>query len=460
MKLRLRSRTGGAFAASIATALLVAMPAWPDVVSATPGTSAAPLAGPALLDAIQRRAFAFFWNETDPHTGLTKDRANDFAPDTYTVASIASTGYALAALPVGVEHGWVSRRAAYERALRTLRFVHDEMPNVHGWYYHFADRRTGGRVWKCEVSSIDTGLLLLGALCVGNYFHDTPVQRLADDLYARADFRWMQASGGGGARADAPLRMGWTPEHGWLAARWSDYSEGVLLYLLGMGASSHPIAPSAWAHLQFTPTTDEGYAVLRGPGPLFLWQMPPGWIDFRGQRDIHGIDFWVNCVNAHWADHAYCTRRASTSRTYSTGIWGITASDEPPPAGYGAEADADGQNDGTVAPSAMIAGFLCTPDLTRPSLDALYARYQDRLWGRYGFSDAFNVDRSWYDRDVIGIDLGMTLVALEDARTRLIWRLLGRVTGVRRGMRAAAFRVTAESGVRGLLVRSQGRGGA
>src|SRR5579871_4855749 len=99
-----------------------------------------------LLTEVQRRAVRFFWEQSDSHTGLTKDRAHNVgAPDDYTVASIASTGYALASLPIAVSHRWIDRHAAYDRALTTLRFLHEKMPQEHGWFYHFVDMRTGQR---------------------------------------------------------------------------------------------------------------------------------------------------------------------------------------------------------------------------------------------------------------------------------------------------------------------------
>ena len=396
-----------------------------------------------LIDEVQKRAFSYFWTETNPSTGLTCDRADNFKPSDAEVASIASTGYALSALPIGVERNWVTGDEAYNRALGALQFLHATMPNEHGWFYHFVDVKTGERAWSSELSSIDTALLLCGALTVGQYFQGTDVERLANSIYARTDFNWMQTQGG--LKADQIfMPMGWSPEQGFFGGTWRDISECPVLYILAMGSPTYPITTEAWTNLNFNPSIVEGYEVLGGPEPLFIAQMPAGYFDYRNKRDANGYDFWVNSVNAHLANHAFCVRNTENFRTLSGTIWGFTASDEPPPAGYGAESDGIGQFDGTVAPSAAIASILFIPDIGRRSLSALYADYKDKLWGRYGFANAFNVDKNWYDRDVIGIDLGMTLVALENHRTRLIWNLTDKSAAIKAGMEAAGFHKTSE----------------
>ncbi len=392
---------------------------------------------PPTLETVQHRAFDFFWNESNPKTGLTKDRARNIGgkPDTYTVASIASTGYALAALPVGVSHGWVSKKTAYARALTTLRFVQDKMETHHGFYYHFVDKTTGARVWNCELSSVDTALLLLGARVAGNYWPRTEVQRLAEALTDRADWQWMQC-GNGKHPEDQSLSMGWKPETGWLGSRWQGYSEASFLYWLALGSRTHPLAPSAWDAWEIKTADVEGISVLGGPQPLFMAQMAPGFYNLRGLRDRQGRNWWVAWRNIHLADRAYCTRNPDGRRTYAEGFWGISANDQPPPVGYGANAPTSGRNDGTVSPTVMLAGVLFLPSEAQTALTNLWQKHGTQLWGRYGFSNAFNVDKNWYDQDVIGIDLGMLLLAIENHQTGLVWRLLDKDLVTQRGRKS------------------------
>jgi len=405
-----------------------------------PLPSPAPLPPPPSFETVQHKAFDFFWNESDPKTGLTKDRAVNVGgkPDIYTVASTAATGYALAALPIGVSHGWVPKNAAYARALLTLQFVHDKLETNHGFYYHFLDKTTGARVWKSELSSIDTGLLLLGARTAGDSWPGTEVQRLADDLTRRADWRWMQASG-----QAAPLKtlsMGWKPESGWIDSRWQGYSEASYLYWLALGTQPSGLGADAWDAWEIAPATLEGQAVFGGAEPLFMAQMAAGYIDVKGKRDRQGRDWWTAWNNAHLADIAYCARNPENRKTYAEGFWGITASDQP--SGYGANEPAAGHDDGTVAPTAMLSGVMFVPTQSQAALENLWTRHRDKIWGRYGFSNAFNVDKDWYDTDVIGIDLGMMLLAIENARTGRVWGLLRPDPVVARGLRKAGFSET------------------
>ena len=391
----------------------------------------------ALWDAVARGAFDFFWRETDPKTGLTKDRARNYANErdaNYNVASVASTGYALAALPVGVTRGWVTKKEAEARAQTTLRFLATKLPHEHGFFYHFVDWRDGKRVWNCELSSIDTSLLVLGALTAGQFFGGQ-IQRDANALYARLDWPWMQNRTASDPAGVAPS-MGWKPENGFIPARWAGYTEALYLYLLALGAP-RPLPRAAWDALTFPEATVEGQKVFGGPAPLFFAQMTPAYFDLRNRRDSHGRDWWTNFTNAHQADVAFSKRSAARFATFREGLWGVTACDQP--GGYGAHEPRDGSSDGTIAPTAMAAGALFIPDEAERGLTILREKFGDKAWGRYGFCNALNVGKNWFDRDVIGIDLGMTLLCLENKRSGLIWRLTGSHPSLRGGLAAAGL---------------------
>ncbi len=398
------------------------------------------VSAPPSFDEIQGRAFRFFWQETHGQSGLTKDRAANFQKnDRYTVASIAATGYALAALPIGVERGWVSRSAAYDRALTTLRFVVHHLPHKRGFFYHFVDWRNGKRVWNCELSSIDSGLLALGALACGRYFRGTEADRLADTLFERMDWRWMQQGDSSFLNRPKTLSMGWKPEEGWLKSRWDGYSEASFLYLLALGAPQYDLPADVWANWGVRATTLEGLPVLGGANPLFMAQMTPGYFDLRGLRDRQGFDWWRNFENAHRADVRFCRRNPDRFKTFAAGLWGISASDEP--GGYGAMMPAAGKGDGTVVPSAFLAGALFLPDVSHAALQNLWdLPNRSKFWGRYGFSDALNLDKQWCDTDVLGIDLGMMLLALENRRSGLIWRLTRDLPMTQRALQKAGMR--------------------
>ena len=188
-----------------------------------------------ILAAIQRKSFGYFLHETNLANGLVIDKTCGNWP-----ASIAAVGLALAAYPVGVERTFLDRDEAVRRTLTTLRFFAQSPqgpePNATGYkgfYYHFLDMKTGQRAWQCELSTVDTALLLAGTLAAGAYFdRNTPAAReirpLANELYARADWQWAQNGG-------ATVTHGWKPESGFLPWRWEGYDEALILYLLGLG---------------------------------------------------------------------------------------------------------------------------------------------------------------------------------------------------------------------------------
>ena len=420
-----------------------------------------------LLDDVQRRAFQYFWERADPRTGLVTDRArNADLPgnqDDYQVASIAATGYGLAALPVAVEHGWITRAQGQERAARTLGFVLHHLPHKRGWYYHFCDKRTGERVWKCEISSMDTSLLLMGALVCGQYFadegkaHSAPhpaapfgsqsVSQMANALYDRADWNWMRTRNG--KQPDKlTVSHGWKPERGFLPYNWDRYSEGMLIYLLGLGARHDPLPTASWQAWQRQVYTQDGLSTLTG-GPLFLHQMAQGFFDFRNRRDNLGYDYHVSAQNATRMHYAFCQTRADKRKTYALGFWGLNASDGP--RGYTAYG-LPTPEDGTVSPSGVLAAVNALPMESMQTALAMRQYENGRLWGKYGFADAFNVDKNWTDPDVIGIDLGMALLAIENHLTGLIWKLTALLTATRTAFARAGFHATTEAEPRALRV--------
>ena len=176
------------------------------------------------LEDLERTTFRFFDECSHPRTGLVKDRSRAERNDDREIASIAATGFGLTALCVADHRGWLPRQRVRERVLLTLRYLHRTLPQEHGFFFHFVNWRTGDRLWACELSSIDTALLLAGVLMCRAYFTDGEIHSLATGLYDRIDWQWM-AEGG------PLLRMGWKPETGFSDSSWSTYSEHMVLYL-------------------------------------------------------------------------------------------------------------------------------------------------------------------------------------------------------------------------------------
>ena len=381
----------------------------------------------AFLEDLERRAFLFFWEQSDPKTGLTLDRAHtDGTPpgptdNHYRVASIASDGFGLSGLCIAADRGWITRQQALERTRTTLEFFADRAYNKNGWFYHWMDAVTGERRWKSEVSSIDTALLLGGVLTVKQCFNDDPaIVKLADRIYRRVDFKWMLN------RDRYLLSHGWRPETGFLQNRWHDYSEQMILNLLAIGSPDHPIPWQAWYAWERGYKGYDGFRYLAAVSPLFIHQFSHAWVDFRNKRERYKsfkTDYFENSILATRAQRQFFIDVLSKEfPKYGPNIWGLTASDAK--GGYvvwGAP-PRDPQTDGTVVPNAPAGSLMFTPDISLPALKAMKAQYGDKAYGHYGFADAFNPHTGWVDTDVIGIDVGITLLSAENLRSSNVWR--------------------------------------
>ncbi|HEY3267717.1 MAG TPA: glucoamylase family protein [Armatimonadota bacterium] len=382
------------------------------------------------LDEVQRRSFLFFWNETDPVTGLTKDRSHNFEPDTYDVGSTAATGFALSAACIGAEHGWVTRARAQERVLLTLRWLEKDPDVRHGLYPHFIHFKTGERAWKCEYSTIDTALLLCGALTAGEYFGGE-TKSIAERLYRRVDWVYWSPRGF--------ICHGSRPEEGeFLAFDYSGYSEALILYTLAIGSPTHPTDPAQWGRLGRWIARYGPYSSIAGSS-LFVNQYPNLYVDFHHRTD--GVaDYWENARVNTLANRRFCIDQAANHKGYGPDVWGLTAGDGPDGyAAYSAEPGGAWQ-DGTVNPHAAGGSFMFTPVESRRALRAMLDRYRPRLWGRYGFSDGFNIDKDWWAQDVVGIDTGATLLSIENQRTGLIQRLFMKNAAPRAALKRIGFR--------------------
>lgn len=393
----------------------------------------------ALLDEVQRRAVRFFVEHSDPVSGLTRDRAPADGTRATSAASVAATGFALSAWGIADARGWMTREEALERVRRTLRTVARTHAHERGLLYHFVDPATGARAGASEASTIDTALLLKGALFAREYFHDAETTRLVNAIYARIDWRWALDGG-------ATLSHGWRPERGFIPHRWDSYSEMMGLYLLALGAPHHAIPAGAWHAWHRGPVAwHDGLPFLQC-GPLFTHQFAQGWFDFRGVRDDYA-DYWTNSVRATLAQRDWSAHQAGRFEGWSRDLWGLTASDGP--RGYmawGTPGPDPDQSDGTLVPCAPGGSLPFAPRECLTALHRMREAGGEALWGRYGYADAFNPQTGWVADDVLGIDLGIMLVMAENLRSELVWRTFMRAPEVRRGMRVAGFRPATKPG--------------
>jgi hypothetical protein len=376
------------------------------------------------IEDLERRSFEYFWQQADPQTGLVPDRArmngSSLDANHQNVASSAATGFGLTAICIAKERGWIERAPARQRVAITLRFFADRAFHKNGWFYHWIDSKSGERRWNSEISSIDTALLLGGVLTVRQCFaDDREIVGLANRIYNRIDFQWMLNG--------HPLLLshGWKPESGFIKTRWDTYSEDAILYLLAIGSPIHPIPANSWYQFWRDRYKYEDFHYFTTIGvPLFMHQYSHAWIDFRGRREARGdrIDYFENSVQATLAHRKFCINLANEFPAFGPDMWGITASDSAK--GYLAWGGPprDPSIDGTLVPSAAGGSLMFTPELSLATLKAMRNKYGNRIYGRYGFVDAFNPQTGWIDTDVIGINVGIILLSAENMRSGMVWK--------------------------------------
>jgi hypothetical protein len=407
-----------------------------SVHSASPGkTPTSPFSAQdeQLLDDLERLTCCYFFEQASPETGLVKDRCNarKAATDNSIVASIAATGFGLTALCIGDMRGYISRTEAKARVLTTLRFLHDKLPNHRGFFYHFANINTGERVWDSEISSIDTAILLCGLLTCRTHFRDTDITLLAHSISNRVEWTWLSED-------TSLLSHGWLPEVGFLPYRWDYYNEMMMMYLLGMGSPTYPLRPEAWDAWKRIPFDYEGMRYIGSFAPLFVHQYSQAWFDFRGKRDKYA-DYFQNSVTATRVHRRFCIELHRQFPDFGPDLWGITASDSPNGYVVWGGPPATGPIDGTVAPHAAGGSLPFLPQETMQVLRTIRNRYP-QTWSCYGFVDALNPLKNWYDTDVVGIDAGITMVMAENARTGYIWKAFMENPEAQRGMQLAGFK--------------------
>ncbi|MEO6805997.1 MAG: glucoamylase family protein [Edaphobacter sp.] len=368
----------------------------------------------AFLEEMEHAACLFFSEQVDPASGQVLDRAYSKNAtgqlDSHFVSSIAATGFGLTALCISDRRGYFPTDRLKKQVIATLEFHLNKMPDEHGFFYHFNDVKTGKPLINSEISSIDTAILLCGVLTARSYFNDPKITDLATQLYNRIDWPWMLNGG-------KTFSMGWHPETGFISTRWDHYSELMMLYLLAIGSPTHPVSPDTWSAFTRPPITFGPYTYISGRDPLFVHQFSHAWFDFARQRDAFA-DYFVNSITATLAHKSFCL---GLKRGYTDDYWGVSASDWEH--GYTAWGGPPlmGPVDGSVVPCATAGSLPFLPRDCIRVLRALRKNFGKDAWGRYGFCDAFHPELLWYDTDVLGIDLGISLLMAENLRTAFVW---------------------------------------
>jgi hypothetical protein len=422
-----------------------------------------PVMSDEALETLERDTLGYFLKETNPRNGLVPDSTRTDAP-----CSIAAVGMALAAYVVGADREFISRADAVGRTLTTLRFFWNspqgEAPDATGhmgFYYHFLDMQTGRRTWNSELSTIDTTILIAGALLAARYFDretepEREIRAIADALYRRMNWQWAQNGG-------VTVSHGWRPKRGFLRYRWEGYNEAILLYVLALGSPTYPIPTESYQAWTKTYRWKTLYGTqFLYAGPLFIHQLSHIWIDFRGIQDDfmrgRGSDYFENSRRATYVQQAYAIRNPKAFKGYGKHSWGFTASDGPGPAtrtidgvkrrflAYRARGIPYGPDDGTIAPWVAIAALPFAPEIVLPTLHHFNEAYPE-MNSRYGFKCSFNPTFSdgkrgiqgWISKGYYGLDQGPVVMMIENYRSGLVWKLMREDPFIVRGLQRAGF---------------------
>jgi hypothetical protein len=367
-------------------------------------------------------SFDFFWEQANTSTGspgygLIRDRY----PGSEGIASMASVGFGLTAYLIGIEKGFISYDAGYERVNKTLDTLL-AMDRVEGFFHHFVNMQTGKRAWESEVSSIDTAILLMGVLSAGEYFGGEIASK-AKQLYDKVNWPWFLDE------TRQMFYMAHRPEKGF-EGHWDFYAEQLILYVLAAGSDTYPTDETPYyTFTRHYARFGEGQPFIHSWfGSIFTYQFSHAWIDFREYTDNEGVNWFDNSVEASLAHYNFAVAMEQKYNTLSPLAWGLTACDGPngynglygaPPSGFDNRAHFI---DDTIPPAGAIGSIIFLPERVQQAMLNYYTI--ERLKGQYGFFDAYNLSEDWFATDVIGIDKGITLLMLANRENDFVHNLV------------------------------------
>ena len=388
------------------------------------------LYGKDLLLKELKHSLKYFIQESNEN-GLIRDKT----VYSKNVANIAAVGYGLAALVISVERKIIKYEQGYERANRTLDTFLNNVEGKNGFFYHFVNMKNGKREWNSEISIIDTAIFICGALLVGEYFSGI-IKTKAYKLFNNINWKWYVNP------KTNYFYMGYKPEIGFWG-NWDMYAEQLMMYVLGVASEIYPISKEMYYKFKRPKNDYKGIKdiIFSYGGSLFTYQYSHAWIDFKGKKDIEGVDWFENSRKATLANREYCINNMDKFKTFNKNSWGLTACVGPRgySGGYGASpsfSNLDIENDGTVAPCGAIGSIVFTPNDSIKTLEYFYNNCS-YLWGKYGLKDSYNLARTkrWVSKEYLGIDKGIEILMIENYLTGLVWKYMMKNKYIQSGLK-------------------------
>ncbi|MGC8751503.1 glucoamylase family protein [Hydrotalea sp.] len=404
------------------------------------------LSDSALVEMVQRQTFQYFWDFAHPVSGMARERSNvayDYGDE---VVTTGGTGFGIMAMIVAADRKWLPRDTIAVRLLKMVRFL-SKANSYHGVFPHWLNGSTGVTIPFSRKDDgadlVETSYLFQGLLCARQYFNapnkvETEIRNRINWLWNDIEWNWFTKDG------QTILYWHWSPNNGWaMNFPIRGFNECLITYVLAASGTRYPVSADVyhqgWVQSDFFKNGKQFYGItlplgFDGGGPLFFSQYSFLGLDPRGLKDRYA-NYWEQNQNHTLINHAYCVQNPKQYKDYGPNCWGLTACDTYD--GYNAFSPTN--DNGTIAPTAALSAFPYTPEYSMKALRFFYDSLGNKLWGPYGFKDAFNLSKNWYASSYLAIDEGPIVVMIENYRTGLLWKLFMSCKEVQNGLQKLGF---------------------
>ena len=404
------------------------------------------LSDSVLLDLVQRQTFKYFWDFAHPVSGMARERSNtaDYGWETITTGG---TGFGVMSVIVATERKWISRDTAARFLLKMVNFLL-KSPSYHGVFPHWMDGATGRTIPFSRKDDggdlVETSYLMQGLLCVRQYFNAD--NQTENELRQRISRIWDGIEWNWYTQGQDVLYWHWSPNNGWaMNFPVRGFNECLIMYVLAASCPNEQyqvktsVYHKGWAVSDFFKNGKifYGYKLPLGfdyGGPLFFSQYSFLGLDPHGLRDRYA-DYWEQNQNHTLINYTYCVKNPKGFKGYGENCWGLTASDTY----NGYDAHSPTNDHGTISPTAALSAFPYTPEYSMKALKHFYNDLGDKIWGQYGFTDAFNESKNWYADNYLAIDEGPIVVMIENYRSGLLWNLFMSIPEIKKGLKRFGF---------------------
>jgi hypothetical protein len=402
----------------------------------------------ALLTLVQQQTFKYFWDFGHPVSGLSRERATSGD-----LVTTGGSGFGVMSILVGIERNFVTRTEGLDRISTIVNFLTTKASRYHGAFPHWLNGSTGATIpftpQDDGADLVETSYMMEGLLCARQYFNSTTdaneisIRTAINNLWNGVEWNWFRQNG------QNALYWHWSPNFNWvLNQQISGWDEALIVYAL---AASSPVDSNAIPKIVYdngwalngaikNGSTYLGIKLPLGPeygGPLFFAHYSFLGINPNNLADAYA-NYWTQDTAHARINYLYCVANPHHFNGYSNACWGLTASDDDA-IQNGYDAHAPDNDDGVITPTAAISSLPYTPTESMNAIRFFYYTLGDKTWKQYGFVDAFDLTKTWFDNDFLAIDQGPEIVMIENYRSGLLWNLFMSCPEVKQGMTNLGF---------------------